>query len=49
MRAQRIIRIAMGKNKHGQWVYDEDPLAAWCGVAAIIDLVERAGHELPDT
>lgn len=45
MKAQRIIRIAMGKNKYGEWVYDTDPLAAWCGVDAIISLARGRHHD----
>ena len=41
--AQRIIRIAMGRDKHGKWNYDLDPLAAWCGVEAILAIT----HEQP--
>ncbi|WP_320196260.1 hypothetical protein RMR10_004460 [Agrobacterium rosae] len=49
--ASRIIIIAMGKEKISRgrgrksltaWAADEDPLAHWCGVEAIVGLVKRA-------
>ncbi|OCJ12514.1 hypothetical protein A6U86_05685 [Rhizobium sp. AC27/96] len=47
--ASRIIQIAMGKEKVSRgrgrkavtnWRADEDPLAYWCGVEAIVSLVD---------
>lgn len=45
-RAERIIRIAMGKDKYGKWNSEDDPLAAWCGVEAIVSISQDAK---PDT
>jgi hypothetical protein len=52
--AGRIIQIAMGKEKVSRgrgrksiinWKADEDPLAYWCGVEAIVSLVDRSKLE----
>lgn len=49
--ASRIVLIAMGKEKVSRgrgrkrvtaWRADEDPLAHWCGVEAIVSLVRSA-------
>jgi len=47
-RASQIITIAMGTRTMGQgrgvtriWVADEDPLAWWCGVEAVVNLKRR--------
>lgn len=49
--AGRIIQIAMGKEKVSRgrgrkavvsWRAEEDPLAYWCGVQAIVDLIDHA-------
>jgi hypothetical protein len=43
--AGKIIQIAMGREKVRRktvWSANEDPLAYWCGVEAIVSLVKRA-------
>ncbi len=47
--AGRIIHIAMGnemagnpRRRHKVWRAEEDPLAFWCGVEAIVSLVSCA-------
>ncbi len=56
--AGRIIQIAMGKEKVSRgrgrnavvnWRAEEDPLAYWCGVEAIVGLVERAALSRKET
>lgn len=43
--AGTIIQIAMGKEKAKRgtaWRANEDPLGYWCGVEAIVSLVQRS-------
>lgn len=50
-RACRVVRIAMGKNRRGQWNCDLDPHAAYEAVFAImgshgrVDLANSPSHE----
>lgn len=51
--AGRIIHIAMGsemtgnpRRRHKVWSAEEDPLAYWCGVEAIVSLIQRSAAPL---
>lgn len=51
--AGRIIHTAMGsemtgnpRRRHKVWRAEEDPLAYWCGVEAIVTLVQRSAAPL---